>query len=69
MFFCSNLGSLLLIVVYLCQTCVKYCSQAERDAVFVELKPHFLTFACNTYAVHLIKKMLDNGKFMLIESC
>ncbi|KAJ9181869.1 hypothetical protein P3X46_005916 [Hevea brasiliensis] len=43
------------------QTCVKYCSETERDAVFEELKPHFLNFACNTYAVHLVKKMLDNA--------
>ncbi|XP_052189701.1 pumilio homolog 24 [Diospyros lotus] len=43
------------------QTCIKYCSQAERDAVYKELRPHFLTLACNTYAVHLVKKMLDNA--------
>uniref|UniRef100_A0A2P2KVM5 PUM-HD domain-containing protein n=1 Tax=Rhizophora mucronata TaxID=61149 RepID=A0A2P2KVM5_RHIMU len=43
------------------QTCVKYCSQTERDAVFSELRPHFLTLACNTYSVHLVKKMLDNA--------
>ncbi|KAH7573516.1 hypothetical protein ACOSP7_007248 [Xanthoceras sorbifolium] len=43
------------------QTCVKYCSQAERDVVFEELQPHFLTLADNTYAVHLVKKMLDNA--------
>ncbi|CAL5395734.1 unnamed protein product [Camellia sinensis] len=43
------------------QTCIKYCSQAERDVVFAELRPHFLTLACNTYAVHLVKKMLDNA--------
>ncbi|PKI56722.1 hypothetical protein CRG98_022882 [Punica granatum] len=43
------------------QTCVKYCSQAERDAVYEELQPHFLTLACNTYAVHLVNKMLDNA--------
>nr|GEV05758.1 pumilio homolog 24 [Tanacetum cinerariifolium] len=42
------------------QTCAKYCSQDERNAVYLELKPHFLTLACNTYAVHLITKMLDN---------
>ncbi|CAL5337911.1 unnamed protein product [Camellia sinensis] len=42
-------------------SCVKYCSQAERDVVFAELRPHFLTLACNTYAVHLVKKMLDNA--------
>ncbi|XP_039019672.1 pumilio homolog 24-like isoform X2 [Hibiscus syriacus] len=41
------------------QTCVKYCSQTERDAVFSELQPHFLTLSCNAYAVHLVKKMLD----------
>ncbi|KAJ1395242.1 Pumilio RNA-binding repeat [Sesbania bispinosa] len=43
------------------QTCAKHCSQAERDAVFEELKPHFLTLAYNAYAVHLVKKMLDNA--------
>ncbi|KAK4783041.1 hypothetical protein SAY86_007415 [Trapa natans] len=43
------------------QTCVKYCTQSERDAVFEELKQHFLTLSCNTYAVHLVKKMLDNA--------
>ncbi|XP_057957672.1 pumilio homolog 24 [Malania oleifera] len=43
------------------QTCVKYCTQAERDAVFEELRPHLLTLARNTYAVHLVKKMLDNA--------
>ncbi|CAK9328961.1 unnamed protein product [Citrullus colocynthis] len=43
------------------QTCVKHCTDAEREAVFEELKPHFLTLACNTYAVHLVKKMLDNA--------
>ncbi|QCD80016.1 hypothetical protein DEO72_LG2g334 [Vigna unguiculata] len=43
------------------QTCVKHCSQAERDAVFEELSPHFLNLAYNAYAVHLVKKMLDNA--------
>ncbi|XP_045786833.1 pumilio homolog 24 isoform X1 [Trifolium pratense] len=43
------------------QTCVKHCSQAERDEVFEELRPHFLTLAYNAYAVHLVKKMLDNA--------
>lgn len=41
------------------QTCVKYCSQIERDAVFSELQPHLLTLSCNAYAVHLVKKMFD----------
>lgn len=43
------------------QTCAKYCSQDERNTVFEELRPHFLTLAGNTYAVHLITKMLDNA--------
>ncbi|KAI7742993.1 hypothetical protein M8C21_032658 [Ambrosia artemisiifolia] len=43
------------------QTCAKYCTQDERNAVYEELKPHFLTLACNTYAVHLITKLLDNA--------
>ncbi|KAL4308813.1 hypothetical protein GQ457_01G021600 [Hibiscus cannabinus] len=43
------------------QTCVKYCSQTERDAVFSELQPHLLTLSCNAYAVHLVKKMLDTA--------
>ncbi|KAK7387939.1 hypothetical protein VNO78_22738 [Psophocarpus tetragonolobus] len=43
------------------QTCVKHCSQAERDAVFEELRPHFLSLAYNAYSVHLVKKMLDNA--------
>lgn len=53
------------IVSFSYQTCVKYCSQTERDAVFDELKPHFLNFATNTYAVHLVTKMLDNGTFFV----
>ncbi|GMP56979.1 hypothetical protein CsSME_00021254 [Camellia sinensis var. sinensis] len=40
---------------------LQYCSQAERDVVFAVLRPHFLTLACYTYAVHLVKKMLDNA--------
>lgn len=43
------------------QTCVKYCSEEERNSVFEELKPNLLTLACNAYAVHLVKKMLDNA--------
>lgn len=43
------------------QTCVKHCSQAERDQVFEELRPHFLNLAYSAYAVHLVKKMLDNA--------
>ncbi|XP_076902120.1 pumilio homolog 24-like [Bidens hawaiensis] len=43
------------------QTCAKYCTPDERNAVYEELQPHFLTLACNTYAVHLITKLLDNA--------
>ncbi|KAM3324004.1 pumilio 24 [Capsicum chacoense] len=43
------------------QTCVKHCTQDERIAVFVEIRPHFITLASNTYAVHLVTKMLDNA--------
>ncbi|OVA18708.1 Pumilio RNA-binding repeat [Macleaya cordata] len=50
------------------QTCVKYCTQAERDAVFEELQPHLLTLASNTYAVHLVKKLLDNASKKQLES-
>ncbi|XP_004508185.1 pumilio homolog 24 isoform X2 [Cicer arietinum] len=49
------------------QTCVKHCSQAERDGVFEELRPHFLTLAYNAYAVHLVKKMLDNASKKQLE--
>ncbi|XP_058076167.1 pumilio homolog 24 isoform X2 [Magnolia sinica] len=49
------------------QTCVKYCSQAERDCVFEELRPHLLSLARNTYAVHLVKKMLDNASKKQLE--
>uniref|UniRef100_A0A3Q7EFA5 CPL domain-containing protein n=1 Tax=Solanum lycopersicum TaxID=4081 RepID=A0A3Q7EFA5_SOLLC len=42
-------------------TCVKHCTQDERNAVFVEIRPHFITLATNTYAVHLVTKMLDNA--------
>ncbi|KAG5000651.1 hypothetical protein AAZV13_08G177850 [Glycine max] len=47
------------------QTCVKHCSQAERDAVFEELWPHFLTLAYNAYPVHSVKKMLNNSNDLL----
>ncbi|KAK1315638.1 hypothetical protein QJS10_CPA05g00322 [Acorus calamus] len=43
------------------QTCVKYCSQEERNVVFEELRPDLLTLARSTYAVHLVKKLLDNA--------
>ncbi|KAL8490597.1 hypothetical protein ACS0TY_022558 [Phlomoides rotata] len=43
------------------QTCVKHCTQDERNAVFIELRPHFISLASNTYAVHLVTKMLDHA--------
>ncbi|XP_031110494.1 pumilio homolog 24 [Ipomoea triloba] len=43
------------------QTCVKHCTVEERNAVFQELRPNFITLACNTYSVHLVTKMLDNA--------
>ncbi|KAM0948498.1 putative armadillo-like helical, CPL domain, pumilio domain-containing protein [Dioscorea sansibarensis] len=49
------------------QTCIKYCSQAERDAVFEELKPHLLNLSRKKYAVHLVKKLLDNATKKQIE--
>ena len=48
-------------LIILLQTCVKHCSDAERDVVYEELKPHLLTLASSTYAVHLVTKMFDNG--------
>ncbi|KAH9602061.1 hypothetical protein KSS87_012524 [Heliosperma pusillum] len=43
------------------QTCVKYCSDAERDSVYEELRPHLLTLSLSTYAVHLVTKMFDTA--------
>ncbi|XP_078149076.1 pumilio 24 [Carex rostrata] len=43
------------------QTCIKYCTQEERDKVFDALRPHFLTLARKKYAVHLVKKLLDSA--------
>ncbi|KAL3641908.1 Pumilio 24 [Castilleja foliolosa] len=43
------------------QTCVKHCTQEERNEVFKELRPHFIALSSNTYAVHLVTKMLDQA--------
>lgn len=43
------------------QTCIKHCSQSEKDVVFNELRPHFLTLACNTYSTHVVKKLVDSA--------
>uniref|UniRef100_A0ACD5WH05 Uncharacterized protein n=1 Tax=Avena sativa TaxID=4498 RepID=A0ACD5WH05_AVESA len=40
------------------QTCVKWCSQPERDAIFVALQPHLLNLSRQKYAVFLVKKLI-----------
>ncbi|EFH38547.1 predicted protein [Arabidopsis lyrata subsp. lyrata] len=51
------------------QTCVKFCSQAEKDALFAELQPQFLNLASNKYAVHFIQKMLDGASKQQLAAC
>ncbi|PUZ36210.1 hypothetical protein GQ55_9G020200 [Panicum hallii var. hallii] len=41
------------------QTCVKWCSQSERDAIFDDLQPHLLTLSRKKYAVFLVKKLIE----------
>jgi len=41
------------------QTCVKWCSESERDAIFDVLQPHLLTLSCKKYAVFLVKKLIE----------
>ncbi|KAJ1292840.1 hypothetical protein BS78_01G020800 [Paspalum vaginatum] len=41
------------------QTCVKWCSQSERDAIFDALQPHLLTLSRKKYAVFLVKKLIE----------
>ncbi|CAI9119004.1 OLC1v1020651C1 [Oldenlandia corymbosa var. corymbosa] len=43
------------------QTCVKYCSLDERNAIFEELKSQVISLATNKYAVYLLNKMLDSA--------
>ncbi|KAL6893744.1 hypothetical protein ACP4OV_007842 [Aristida adscensionis] len=40
------------------QTCVKWCSQSERDAIFDSLQPDLLTLSRKKYAVFLVKKLI-----------
>nr|XP_018681082.1 PREDICTED: pumilio homolog 24-like [Musa acuminata subsp. malaccensis] len=49
------------------QTCVKYCTQEERDAVFEALRPHLLALSRKKYAVHLVKKLLDHASKKQLE--
>ncbi|CAN7106771.1 pumilio homolog 24 [Brassica rapa] len=51
------------------QTCLKYCSQDEKEVVFKELHPHFLSLASNTYAVHVLQKMLDGASKQQLSAC
>ncbi|KAJ0264266.1 Pumilio 24 [Hirschfeldia incana] len=51
------------------QTCLKYCSQAEKETVFKELHPHFLSLASNTYAVHVLQKMMDGASKQQLSAC
>ncbi|EOA30085.1 hypothetical protein CARUB_v10013191mg [Capsella rubella] len=51
------------------QTCVKFCSQAEKDAMFTELQPNFLNLAINKYAIHFIQKMLDGASKQQLAAC
>ncbi|XP_019051793.1 PREDICTED: uncharacterized protein LOC104588999 isoform X2 [Nelumbo nucifera] len=41
------------------QIFIKYCSQ-DGDSVFEELRRQLITLACNTCAINLVKKILDN---------
>lgn len=43
------------------QACVKHCNNEERAAIFEELRPHCVALARNTYAHHLVNKMLDSA--------
>ncbi|CAL9192547.1 unnamed protein product [Musa hybrid cultivar] len=49
------------------QTCVKYCTQEERDAVFEALWLHLLALSQKKYAVHLVKKLLDHASKKQLE--
>jgi pumilio family protein 6 len=43
------------------QTCVKLCSQSERDAIFEALQPDLLTLSLKKYAVFLVKKLIKRA--------
>ncbi|WOL11133.1 hypothetical protein Cni_G19894 [Canna indica] len=49
------------------QTCIKYCTQAEREIVFEALRPHLLALSRKKYAVHLVKKLLDHASKKQLE--
>ncbi|ONK61619.1 uncharacterized protein A4U43_C08F31840 [Asparagus officinalis] len=50
------------------QTCIKYCSQTERETIFEALRPHFLTLSRKKYAVHLVNKLLDTATKKQLEA-
>ncbi|RZR74264.1 hypothetical protein BHM03_00034487 [Ensete ventricosum] len=64
----STCSSILLWCFTIYQTCVKYCAQEERDAVFEALRPHLLALSRKKYAVHLVKKLLDHARLELCGS-
>ncbi|MCO5606418.1 hypothetical protein L7F22_060606 [Adiantum nelumboides] len=43
------------------QTCLKFCNAEDRASIYEELRPQFLELAQNTYAHHLVLKMLDHA--------
>lgn len=53
-----------IICLFELQTCVKHCTQDERNAVFMEIRPHFVFLASNPYAVRFVTKMLDHGMIL-----
>ncbi|KAI3849374.1 hypothetical protein MKW92_017467 [Papaver armeniacum] len=42
----------------LLQKCIEFCTQTERADVFKELKPHFLSLACNVFAIRLVTRIV-----------
>ncbi|CAM0953458.1 unnamed protein product [Alopecurus aequalis] len=41
------------------QKCVNWCSESEREAIFVTLQKHFITLSCHKYAVLVVKKIIE----------
>jgi hypothetical protein len=55
---------LILIPTIFCQSCVKWCSQSERDPVFVALQPHLLDLSRDKYSCFLVNYIIKGGKFL-----
>uniref|UniRef100_A0A453MCI6 Zinc finger-XS domain-containing protein n=2 Tax=Aegilops tauschii subsp. strangulata TaxID=200361 RepID=A0A453MCI6_AEGTS len=43
------------------QSCVKWCSQSERDPVFVALQPHLLDLSCDKYSCFLVNYIIKGA--------